>query len=53
MSGADIATLATAIAGLIGAVTALVVAIGHVLHHDAPPTDGKAGIDAAAPPTKR
>lgn len=41
MSGADISALATAITGVIGAVTALVIAINHVLHHDAPPADSE------------
>lgn len=53
MSAADISALATGITGVIAAVTALVVAINHVLHHDAPPTDTPAGSDAGNPPAAR
>lgn len=50
MSAADIAALATGISGVIAAITALVVAIGHVLHHDAPAGDAPAsGGDSQTP----
>jgi len=50
VSGADIAALATGISGIIAAITALVVAVGHVLHHDAPAGDAHSGSgDSPAP----
>ena len=50
MSAADITALTTGIAGIVTAITALVVAISHVLHHDAPAGDGQSGgADSQAP----
>lgn len=54
MSAADISALATGITGVIGAITALVIAINHVLHHDAPPADGEpAGSDGGGQSAQR
>ena len=53
MSATDIAALATGIAGVIGSITALVVAIGHVLHHDAPAGDAQPTQPDGHVPTSR
>jgi hypothetical protein len=41
VSAAELSTLVTAIGGAIAAVTALLVTINHILHHDAPSGDGQ------------
>ena len=54
MSAADITALCTGIAGVVTAVTALFVAISHVLHHDGPESDEPAGgVDGQRPATRR
>ena len=54
MSAADITALCTGIAGVIAAVTALIVAVSHVLHHDDQAADEPAGgIDGQRPVTRR